>query len=46
LQLGSFSGPAGRFRRRSELTSAQRAILTRLQLAEPPRLTELAAAAS
>jgi len=46
LQLGSFAGPAGRFRQRSELTSAQRAILGRLQLAEPPRLAELAAPAS
>jgi len=41
LQLGSFSGPAGRFRQRTELTAAQRAILARLQIAEPPRLQEL-----
>ena len=41
LQLGSFSGPAGAFRQRTELTAAQRAILARLQLAEPPRLCEL-----
>ena len=45
LQLGSFSGPAGRFRQRTELTPAQRAILAQLQLAEPPRLQELTAAA-
>jgi hypothetical protein len=46
LQLGSFSGPTGTFRQRTELTSAQRAILTKLQLAEPPRLQELATPAS
>ena len=36
LQLGSFEGPAGSFRQRSEITAAQRAILARLQLTEPP----------
>jgi hypothetical protein len=46
LQLGSFSGPAGSFRQRTELTAAQRAILTKLELAEPPRLQGLAAAVS
>lgn len=46
IQLGSFAGPAGRFRQRTELTPAQRAILTRLELAEPARITELAPAAA
>jgi hypothetical protein len=46
LQLGSFSGPAGAFRQRTELTPAQRAILARLGLAEPPRLQELTPPAS
>ena len=46
LKLGSFSGPAGRFRQRSELTAGQRTILTRLGLAEPPRMQDLAAAPS
>jgi hypothetical protein len=41
LQLGSFSGPAGRFRQRTEVTAAQRAIFAKLELAEPPRLSEL-----
>jgi len=46
LQLGSFSGPAGSFRQRTEVTAAQRAILTKLGLAEPPRLQELTPPAS
>jgi len=46
LELGSFSGPAGRFRQRTEVTPAQRAILARLQLGDPPRLQELAPPAS
>jgi len=46
LKLGSFSGPAGTFRQRTELTPSQRAILAKLQLAEPPRMQDLAAASS
>jgi hypothetical protein len=46
LQLGSFSGPTGTFRQRTELTASQRAILAQLQLAEPPRLQGLTPAAS
>ena len=46
LRLGSFRGASGSFRQRSELTSAQRAILGRLGLAEPPLLAELAPATS
>ena len=46
LQLGSFRGPAGGFRQRTEITTAQRAILARLELAEPPRLSELTPTAS
>jgi hypothetical protein len=46
LELGSFAGPAGSFRQRSEITTAQRAILAKLQLAEPPRIAELAPAAA
>ena len=46
LKLGSFSGPAGAFRQRTEITAAQRAILARLELAEPPRMQDLAAASS
>ncbi len=44
VQLGSFAGPAGSFRQRTELTPAQRAILSRLELPEPARITELAPA--
>jgi len=41
LKLGSFRGPAGTFRQRTEITAPQRAILAKLQLAEPPRLSEI-----
>lgn len=44
LQLGSFAGDAGSFRQRTEITAAQRAILAKLEVAEPPRLYELAPA--
>jgi len=46
IKLGSFAGPAGSFRQRTELTPAQRAILSRLELPEPARITELAPAAA
>ena len=46
LHLGSFAGPAGSFTQRTELTAAQRAILNKLKLAEPPRLQELTPAAA
>ena len=45
IKLGTFAGPAGTFRQRTELTSPQRAILAKLQLAEPPRLWQLTPAA-
>jgi hypothetical protein len=41
VKLGTFAGPAGTFRQRTELTSPQRTILAKLQLAEPPRLWQL-----
>jgi hypothetical protein len=46
LQLGSFQGPAGTFRQRTEIAASQRAILAKLQLAEPPRLQEITPAAA
>jgi transposase len=46
LQLGSFSGPTGRFRQRTEIAAAQRAIFAKLELTEPPRLQELTPPAS
>jgi hypothetical protein len=45
IKLGTFAGPAGTFRQRTELTSPQRAILAKLQLAEPPRVWQLTPAA-
>ena len=41
IKLGTFAGPAGIFRQRTELTSPQRAILAKLQLTEPPRVWQL-----
>jgi hypothetical protein len=46
IKLGSFAGPAGSFRQRTELTPAQRAILAKLELPDPARITELAPAAA
>jgi hypothetical protein len=45
IKLGTFTGPAGTFRQRTELTSPQRAILAKLQLSEPPRVWQLTPAA-
>jgi transposase len=45
IKLGTFAGPAGTFRQRTELTTTQRAILAKLQLAEPPRVWQLTPAA-
>ena len=45
IKLGTFAGPAGTFQQRTELTSPQRAILAKLQLAEPPRVWQLTPAA-
>ena len=41
IKVGTFEGPAGSFRQRTEITAAQRVILGKLGLAEPPRLQEL-----
>jgi hypothetical protein len=46
IKLGTFAGPTGTFRQRTELTGAQRAILGKLQLAEPPRVWQLTPAAT
>jgi hypothetical protein len=46
IKLGSFAGPAGTFRQRTELTSPQRAILAKLDLPEPPRVHQLTPAAT
>jgi DDE family transposase len=38
LHVGTFTGPAGTFRQRTELTAEQKAILTALGLPAPPRV--------
>jgi len=40
LHLGTFTGPAGSFRQRTELTTAQKKILTALDLPEPRHVHE------
>lgn len=40
LHLGTFTGPAGSFRQRTELTTGQKKILTTLGLPEPRRVLE------
>ena len=42
LHVGVFEGPAGTFRQRTELTPAQRAILTKLGIEPPKKIIELA----
>ena len=46
IKLGSFAGAAGCFRQRSEITAPQRAILAKLELPEPARITDLAPVAA
>jgi hypothetical protein len=43
LHVITYSGPAGTFQQRTELTEAQRAIYTALDLAPPKKIIELAA---
>jgi hypothetical protein len=43
LHVITYSGPAGTFQQRTELTEAQRAIYTALELAPPKKIIELAA---
>jgi hypothetical protein len=38
LHLGEFTGPAGTFHQRTQLTQPQRTILAKLRIAEPPRV--------
>ena len=42
LHLGTFTGPAGTYRQRTELTKPQRDILTNLGLTPPKKIIELA----
>jgi hypothetical protein len=41
LHVGTFEGPAGTFRQRTELTTAQRDILTKLDIDAPKKIIEL-----
>ena len=45
MQVGTFEGPAGTFRKRTETTVKQHAILGRLKVPEPPKIQELIPAA-
>jgi len=45
LHLGTFTGPAGLFRQRSELTKPQRDILAKLDLPTPKQIIELSTGA-
>ena len=46
MHLGTFTGPAGTFRQRTELTKNQRDILAQLNLDPPPRIYQLTPPAS
>jgi Transposase DDE domain len=41
IALGTFTGPAGTFRQRTELSKAQRDILAQLKIDPPPRIYQL-----
>jgi hypothetical protein len=45
LQVGTFEGPAGTFRKRTALSAVQKTILRKLQIAEPPEMQEIRPAA-
>ena len=45
MHLGTFTGPAGRSRQRTELTAGQREILRALNVAQPPLFLDLEAPA-
>jgi hypothetical protein len=46
IQVGTFAGPAGTFRQRTEITQAQQGILDKLGIDPPPRIYQLTPAAS
>jgi Transposase DDE domain len=41
IHIGTFAGPAGTFRQRTEITKAQRGILRALKIDAPPRIYQL-----
>jgi hypothetical protein len=46
IQVGTFTGPAGTFRQRTEITPAQHDILDKLGIDPPPRIYQLTPAAT
>jgi transposase len=46
IQVGAFTGPAGTFRQRTEITPAQAAILEQLGIDPPPKIYQLTPAAA
>ena len=46
IQVGTFNGPAGTFRQRTEISPAQAAILEQLGIDPPPRIYQLTPAAT
>ena len=46
LHVGTFTGPAGTYRQRTELTKPQRDILAKLDLTPPKKIVELTPAAA
>lgn len=44
IHLGMFTGPAGTFSQRTELSQPQKALLAKLKIAEPPRVLDAAPA--
>jgi hypothetical protein len=46
IAVGTFAGPAGTFRQRTEITAAQAAILDQLQIDPPPKIYQLTPAMS
>jgi len=45
LQVGTFEGPAGFFRKRTALTATQKAVFKKFQISEPPEMQEMRPAA-
>ena len=45
IAVGTFAGPAGTFRQRTEISEAQAAILGQLKIDPPPKIYELTPAA-
>jgi hypothetical protein len=46
IAIGTFTGPAGTFRQRTEITKAQRDILAQLKIDPPPKIYQLTTADS